>query len=173
MADVPPVRLGAFGSKGTPAMVAINESKDETTRASAIFLLSRTQDLDALKTIRELAHHGAGAVRAEAVKALGVFGHPQDFDFLVAGLDGKDTEDVWNFAYALYEYEDLRAVARLIPLLETKNERLATEVIACLSHLLTPEGVEALRLGSQDASSSESAARRATKSSPACCSNSV
>jgi hypothetical protein len=144
---------GSYGSKGAPALMqAIDESKDDTTRASAIFLLARTQDLDALKKIRELALHGAGAVRAEAVKALGVYGHPQDFDFLLAGLDSKDSEDAWNFAYALYEYEDLRAVPRLIPLLGAKNERLANEVVASLSHLLTPEGLEAIRLCGEDTS---------------------
>jgi hypothetical protein len=137
---------GAFGSKGLPALERVlNESKDENTLASAVYLLSITQDLRALEKIRVLARQGARVVRIEAVKALGRFGHPQDFDFLAAGLRGKDTAEVWAFAYALYEYEDLRAVVHLIPLLKMEDKQLADEVIACLGHLVTPEGIEALQ----------------------------
>ena len=137
---------GAFGSSGRPALErAMNESKDEVTRASAIFLLGQMQDVGALEKIRALAHEGSGPAHVEAVKALGVFGHPQDFDFLAAGLAGKDPMEVWACAYALYEYGDLRAVPRLVPLLSTENQRLGDEVVSTLEELLTPEGVEALQ----------------------------
>lgn len=137
---------GAFGSSGRPALErALEESKDEVTRASAIFLLGQMQDVAALEKVRALAHEGSGPAHVEAVKALGVFGHPQDFDFLAAGLAGKDPMEVWAFAFALYEYGDLRAVPRLIPLLSTENQRLSDEVVSGLEELLTPEGVEALQ----------------------------
>jgi len=137
---------GAFGSKGVPALVRVlEETKDETTLASAVFLLAMSQDLGALEKIRALAHQGAGATRGEAIKALGQFGHPQDFDFLAAGLKGKDPAAVWAFAYALYEYGDLRAVPHVIPLLSTGDKQLGDEVIACLTYLVMPEGIEALQ----------------------------
>jgi len=147
---------GAFGSKSVPALVRVlEETKDETTPASAVFLLSMTHDLKALEKIRALAHQGPGATRAEAIKALGQFGHPQDFDFLTAGLKGKDPAAVWAFAYALYEYGDLRAVPHLIPLLSRGDKRLGNEVIACLTYLVTPEGIEALQRCAQTAGDKE------------------
>jgi hypothetical protein len=147
---------GAFGSKGVPALMGIlEESKDDTSLASAIFLLTMHQELKALDKIRSFAHKGAGAVRSDAVKALGQFGHPQDFDFLLAGLKRKDPAEVWAFAYALYEYGDLRAVSHLIPLLATKNEQLKNEVVACLTYLVTPEGIEALQRSAEIARNKE------------------
>ena len=136
---------GAFGSKGTPALRRVlAESKDETARASAIVLLGRAQEIEAIEPIRGLAAHGSGAVRGEAVKALGVFGCPQDYDFLVEGLESADPADACNFAYAIYEYGDLRAVPHLIGLLSTDNQRLGEEVVAGLAHFSTPDSIEAI-----------------------------
>lgn len=147
---------GAFGSKSVPALMGVlEESKHETSLASAISLLAMTQELKALDKIRGFAHKGAGAVRTEAVKALGQFGHPQDFDFLSAGLKSKDPAEVWAFAYALYEYGDLRAVSDLIPLLSMENEQLRNEVVACLTYLVTPEGIEALQRCAEKAGNKE------------------
>ncbi|MCX5907018.1 MAG: HEAT repeat domain-containing protein, partial [Deltaproteobacteria bacterium] len=79
------------------------------------------------------------------VIALGRFGHPQDFDFLLAGLKSKDPEELLAFAFTLYEYGDCRAVPNLILLLQTEHKKVGHEVIACLDRLLTPEGIEALQ----------------------------
>ena len=147
---------GTFGSKGSPALLRVlGESKDETARTSAILLLARAQELDAIEPIRRLAMHGSGAVRNEAVKALGVFGCPQDYDFLVEGLKSRDPADAWNFAYALYEYGDLRAVPHLAALLSTEDEPLSEEVIAGLTHFSTPESIEALHRFGQSGKASE------------------
>jgi hypothetical protein len=106
-------------------------------------LLTKSQYLPALPAIRTLAAHPEPGVRRTAVRALGVFGHPQDFDLLVKGLAAKDTEELWSFVYALYEYEDQRAGPLLVPLLEAGDERLRAELLATLLHLGTPETVEA------------------------------
>jgi hypothetical protein len=147
---------GAFGSKGTPMLRQVfAESKDETARASAIVLLARAQDIEAIEPIRRLAAHGSGAVRGEAVKALGVFGCPQDYDFLVEGLKSPDPADAYNFAYAIYEFGDLRTVPHLIALVSTENERLGEEVIAGLVHFSTPESIEAVRRYGKSGKASE------------------
>ena len=104
----------------------------------------RAQEIEAIEPIRGLAAHGSGAVRGEAVKALGVFGCPQDYDFLVEGLESADPADACNFAYAIYEYGDLRAVPHLIGLLSTDNQRLGEEVVAGLAHFSTPDSIEAI-----------------------------
>ncbi len=143
---------GAYGSKGVPALgEVLQNSKDDTAVASAICLLGDDMDLQSLDKIRSLARDSSGEARNCAIAALGRFGHPRDFDFLVSGLNGKNTDDLFLFAFALYEYGDTRAAAHLIPLLSTPDDRLGNEVIACLKHLPTIEGIEALeRFGSDE-----------------------
>lgn len=143
---------GAFGSKGLPALNEIlKTSKDVVEQASATLLLAHAQYLPALPRIRELAATGEGEARLVAIQFLGVYGHPQDYEFLISGLSSKDSEVVWRHVYALYEYGDLRAVPLLIPLLETKDVRLKMETMAALTNLLTPASLEALQKHSQTA----------------------
>ncbi|HUU09265.1 MAG TPA: HEAT repeat domain-containing protein [Phycisphaerae bacterium] len=136
---------GAFGSKGLPALVEVLRKPPSTQAAeSAVFLLAKAQYLPALPIIRGLARKATpdgGEVRLAAVVALGVFGHPQDYDLLAAGLESKDA---LHYAAALYEYGDLRAVPHLVPLLASDDVPLRQEVESCLACLLTPAGLEAL-----------------------------
>ncbi|HEX8920562.1 MAG TPA: HEAT repeat domain-containing protein [Pyrinomonadaceae bacterium] len=141
---------GAYGTKGLPALAKILETSQDTVElASAILLLTSAQYLPALPRIRELAATGKGEARLVAIQSLGVFGHPQDYDFLISGLRSDDAEVVWRHVYALYEFGDLRAVPLLIPLLKTKDPKLELETLATLNHLLTPASVEALQQYSQ------------------------
>lgn len=147
---------GAFGTKGLPVLAQIlKTSKHPTEIASAILLLTNSQYLPALPSIREIAATGQGEARLVAIQSLGVFGHPQDYEFLISGLRSADSEVVWRHVFALYEYADLRAVPLLIPLLETKDAALEKETIAALTHLLTPASLEALKKHSQTAKSVE------------------
>jgi len=137
---------GAFGSQGVPDLIHVLEtSTNPAELESAIFLLIWTHELKALPRVREIATTGTGDARAEAIRFLGFYGHPQDYDFLVTGLRSDDMEEVYHYVYALYEYEDLRAVPSLIPLLKTDNEFFRREVISALTHLLTPASLDALR----------------------------
>jgi HEAT repeat protein len=141
---------GAYGAKGSPALAKILESsQDPVELASAILLLTSAQYLPALPRIREIAANGKGEARLVAIQSLGVFGHPQDYDFLISGLRSGDSEVVWRHVYALYEFGDLRAVPHLIPLLETKETKLEMETIAALTHLMTPASMESLHKHSQ------------------------
>jgi hypothetical protein len=149
---------GILGSQGVPVLERVlAESKDETERSSALALLAAAHDAKALESIRLLARRGSGPFRLQAVTALGAFGHPSDFEFLEAGLKSKDPQELWSFAYALYEYEDLRAVGPLVALLSTEDERLWAEVTACLEHLAAPEGLAALE---KQAAAARTAERR-------------
>src|SRR5262249_20077059 len=137
---------GAFGPQGAPDLIHVLEtSTNPTELESAIFLLIWTQELKALPRVREIAARGPREARLEAIRYLGFYGHPQDYDFLVAGLRSADMEDVYHHVYALYEYEDLRAIPPLIPLLKIDNEFIRREVISTLIHLLTPASLDALR----------------------------
>jgi len=152
----------AFGPKGLPALAqALAESSDAAAQKSAMFLLAQAQYLPALPRIRQLALQAGGDSSGQAVRALGLFGHPQDFDFLVKGLATQDPKAAFDFAFALYEYEDLRAAAHLVPLLASADEQLRGEAVSCLRYLLTPPGLEALQKHAAAPGAGESAKRAA------------
>ena len=145
---------GAFGSKGQPALERVlYESNDERALSSAIYLLARAQNQNVIDKIREIAINGNGIARNTAIQALGSFGHPQDFTFLLSGLKKGKGTNALVFASALYEYDDLRVVPVLIPLLSTEDNLLGNEVIASLTHLVTSEGIAALRQCAENAKS--------------------
>jgi HEAT repeat protein len=127
----------------------LDTSQDPVELASAILLLTNAQYLAALPRIREIAANGKGEARLVAIQSLGVFGHPQDYDFLISGLRSNDPEVVWRHVFALYEFGDLRAVPLLVPLLERKDAKLEMETLMALTYLLTPESAEVLRKYSQ------------------------
>jgi HEAT repeat protein len=144
---------GAFGPQGVPDLIHVLEtSTDSAELESAIFLLIWTHELKALPRVREIAARGPREARLEAIRYLGFYGHPQDYDFLIAGLRSDDPEEVYVHVYALYEYEDLRAVPPLIPLLKADNEFFRREVFSTLIHLLTPASLDALRNFCEEAS---------------------
>lgn len=137
---------GAFGPKGLPALARVLETSQHPTELnSAMRLLGRAQHLDSLPRVRRLAAEAPREVRLSAVGALGLFGHPQDYEFLLSGLRSGDPEQALLHAFALYEFGDLRAVPHLIPLLKSDHELVRMEAISALRHLTTPESVEALR----------------------------
>ena len=65
-------------------------STNPTGVESTIFLLTSAHELKALPRVREIATTGTGDARAEAIRFLGFYGHPQDYDFLVTGLRSDD-----------------------------------------------------------------------------------
>jgi hypothetical protein len=146
----------AYGPKGLPALAGLMESsQDEPTREFAAMWLAECQYLPALAAIRKIAREGRGVARQGAIKALGVYGHPEDYAFLVEGLKSKDPREACDFAYAIYEYEDLRAAAHLIPLLDSDDGKLRLEVVAGLVYFKTPETIEAFHRYSTAAKAAE------------------
>jgi HEAT repeat protein len=143
---------GAYGPKALPVLQnVIDSSADEIELQSTLLLLARSQYLPAYPRIRTIASSKTGAVKLSAITSLGVFGQPQDFEFLLAGLRSKEPLEVWSHVYALYEFEDLRAVPDLIPLLQSQNQMVRLEVISALRHLMTPASLAALRKYSAEA----------------------
>lgn len=136
---------GSYGHQGLPVLADIVEkSNNEVELKSAIVLLARNQYLPALPRIRQLAASTNDEVRRQAVQALGVYGHPSDYDRLIAGLKSTDTKDLFAHAFALYEFEDERAVPNLVPLLARDDDALRVEASLALLHLFTPESLKAV-----------------------------
>ncbi len=136
---------GSYGVKGLPVLnEVLQTSTDAVETQSALMLLCQSQYLPALPKIRQIAATSRkDETRRAAVRCLGTFAHPQDYDFLIAGLRSKDSKEQWHFAYALFEFGDNRAVPLLIPLLAIEDADLKSEVLATLIHLLTPASFEA------------------------------
>lgn len=157
---------GAYGPKGLPVLEnVIESSENEIELQSALRLLARSQYLPAYARTRTIASGKTGAVRLSAVTSLGLFGQPQDFEFLLAGLRSKEPLETWSHVFALYEFEDLRAVSDLIPLLQSSNQMVRFEVVSALRHLMTPASLAALRkysAAAQDAREKERVSRIVT-----------
>lgn len=137
---------GAYGPKGLPVLQnVIDSSDDEIEIQSALRLLARSQYLPAYARTKTIASSKTGQVKLAAITSLGLFGQPQDFGFLLFGLRSKDPLEVWSHVFALYEFEDLRAVPDLIPLLQSPNQLVRFEVTSALRHLMTPASLAALQ----------------------------
>ena len=137
---------GAYGSKGVPVLAGILETSNFSTELkSAATLLTDAYHTDALPMVRALVKSPISDVRRAAIRSLGVFGHPLDYDLLISGLRLANREELYHYVYALYEYEDLRAVPLLIPFLKEENEFFRREVIATLMHLASPASFDALQ----------------------------
>ena len=149
---------GSYGPKGVPELLAVLKSSHSAGEVeSAMMLLTEAQSIDALPLIRQLARTSEGQTKGIAIHALGVFGDPQDYDFLITGLHSKDPLEAFWYADALYEFEDLRAVPEMIPLLNSPDAKLRREVFADLTHLLTAQSVDALMKYAQRAPAGEKA----------------
>ncbi|HQF65761.1 MAG: HEAT repeat domain-containing protein [Planctomycetes bacterium] len=147
---------GAYGSKGLPVLAEILEtSKNLVELKSALVLLTMSHAAEALPTIRQLTKHEDGDLRRHAVRALGEFGHPDDYAALMAGLKSTDPEDLHAYVFALYEYGDLRCVADVAPLLKSPHDEVRREVLATLKHLVCPASLEALECWSREALTDE------------------
>lgn len=137
---------GAYGVKGLPVLFEILEkSNDPVELRSAMIRLTQAQYLPALPKVRRLALDTRDDVRRTAITCLGKYGHPDDYDFFIKGLKSTDPQELFAFSFALYEFDDERAVPHLIPLLKTTDDQVKLEVSLALLHLLTPESLTAVK----------------------------
>jgi len=136
---------GAYGPKGIPILLDVfRTTKDPVELKSTLHLLVKAQCTEALPEIRKLLYSEDDYLRHLAIKSLGFMGHPDDFQRLIEGLKLKDQVEAFHYAYALYEYGDIRAVKQLIPLLKTEYDQLRHEVVVTLRRLMCSEALQAL-----------------------------
>ena len=137
---------GAFGPEGLPALLNVLETSQHPVQLeSAAFFLTKTQYLPALPQLRKLAGHENEGVRKLAIIALGRFGHPQDYDFLVVGLKSKDPATRSAHIRALSEFGDMRAVDLIIPLMESDDPGTRQAACTALQNLMNVDALEAFR----------------------------
>lgn len=154
---------GVYGQKGLPVLLDIlnntNTSNYEDTDnkikaqsnidkakvSSAILFLTTAQYKEALPKIRELAQGSNPEVRKWAVKALGIFGHPKDFEVLVKGLQNSVSEDEQqNYLWALCEFNSKRSVPFIIPFLNSHSKNVRGEALYVLTVNPSVESYDAL-----------------------------
>lgn len=136
---------GTFGSKGLAALhEVLKQSHDDVELKSAAVLLGQAQYMEALPDLRTLAHSGSGAARNYAIEWLGELGHPTDFEFLKDGLTSTDQGQLEAYIRGCMQFEDLRTVPALIPLLKAQSPSVRSLAIDALACLVTPESIHAL-----------------------------
>jgi hypothetical protein len=138
---------GVYGSQGLPRLYELLQtSTDPTVIASCIYLLSQAQYLPALPQIREAVYSDQPEIRDAAIDALGLIGHPDDYQLLISGLDAPDDESYFSYVYAIVEFGDIQAVPNLVPLLKSDNKDVRWEVAWGFgNNLASPEGLVALK----------------------------
>jgi hypothetical protein len=135
---------GPMGRKAVPALEKVlATAKDPTVVSSAIELLAGCWDVATLPRLRAIAGDSADGARTAAVRVLGRFGHPNDFEFLCAGLADRDPKVASAHVDALCAFGDLRAVPRLLPLLASGDQDLRLHALGALGTLATVDGLEA------------------------------
>lgn len=137
---------GAYGAAGVSELQKVIETSDDVVETvSAMTLLTQAQHLPALTRIRQLAADKRDEVRFRAIKSLGIFGHPDDYEQLISGLATAKGMEAFFYAFALYEFDDERAVPHLIPLMKAEEDFVKREVMLALLRLLTPESFSAVK----------------------------
>lgn len=143
---------GVYGTTGLPVLnEVLHSSSDPAEKRTAIMLLSKCHYLPALTKIRAEVSNTNPDVRRAAIMSLGRYGDPRDFTVIETALKATDPQDLWPAVYAAYEFEDLRLVPKIIPLISSKDENIRLEASSTVSHLLTPEGFALIKKMTRDA----------------------
>lgn len=122
---------GAYGQKGFEHLRKNLPKYSQVQKETALLILGGAYYVPALSDIRKIAgsKNEKPAVRNAAIRALGNFGHPQDYDLILASALSNDVEEVFNGIYALYEYGDRRAVKVMITKIADPDPRIRDEAV--------------------------------------------
>ncbi len=135
---------GVYGPGAADDVLSMLESNPSDAEIkSCIYLLERFHHVKALPAIRKLAKTGSEFVKADAMFALGKYGHPEDRILVESNLKvlGKDFR---QFAIAaVWEMADPESTAAIIPLLDDPEEEIAQSAGGTLVKLCKPEGIRA------------------------------
>jgi len=118
------------------------ESEEPVETASAAAALAKSMYPDLMPRYRFLAEGGHRPAQLQSILALGWYGHPDDFDFLVAGLGSKEPDVLFTYIYALVEFGDIRATRQIMRLVSHHDRNVRGEAAAACMLLPTARSVE-------------------------------
>jgi len=135
-----------FGSGGLSSLEDVLEhSKNPAEIETAMLLLVRAEHIRVLPTVRQLAKHHNPEVKGMAIQCLGVFGHPQDYELLAAGLTSGDTQYRAAYLAALGQYGDPKATALVARHLDSNDTSVRQIAMQTLMDLPSPISLDAIR----------------------------
>ena len=152
----------AAGEDAEPALLAAldDPSASAEALASAAWVAAKSANVQALPALRRLAaREEFDIARGAALEALGVFGHPDDFDFLRRELaaavllpadDDFRPARIVSCVNALGQFGDLRAAEDLLPLVLGRDPGVRQHMRGLIVYLLTPDGLAAMRASVAD-----------------------
>ena len=139
---------GSYGTAGLPAALkALKTSSDTNTRINAMLLLARAQYFEALPIIRTIATIGTDKEKSEAIRALGIYGHPDDFSLIEQELNkAQNTNLIKSCLWAFGEGDYTQSVSLVATYLNSEEFEIRKEARTTLHIIRTPDSFWALRL---------------------------
>ncbi|MCY3003085.1 MAG: HEAT repeat domain-containing protein [Planctomycetota bacterium] len=136
---------GPMGRKAVPTLEKVLETeKDPVALSSAITLLADHWDVALLPRLRSIASDTKHGGRFAALRALGAFGHPDDFELLIGALKDAEGQNGIFLLRGLSLYGDLRTAPSVIPLTKSADPELRRNAFTTLCMLPTLDGLDAL-----------------------------
>lgn len=147
----------AYGPQGRAPLLdilaaTVENDGDPDFAASAAWLLARDAYAPVLPLLRGLAgdeRKENASARLAAIRGLGIFGHPDDYEPLTSLLDRARRENDLPLAEAaldaLGEFGRMDAAALFVDMLKDEKSPARERAAALLVNLLTPVGFDALR----------------------------
>jgi hypothetical protein len=136
---------GTYGSLGLPELekVLLN-SNIPAELESAMYSLSHAQYVKVLPRVRELINHKNDDVKTRALKSLGIYGHPDDYNTLIKALSSKNPSVIKGSLRGLITYQNIDAAPLISPLLNHNDKEISNIAFLALSQLPCIDSLDAI-----------------------------
>ncbi len=136
---------GTYGSLGLPELEKVLlKSNIPAELESAMYTLSHAQYVKVLPRVRELINHKNDDVKARALKSLGVYGHPDDYNTLIKALSSKNPSVIKGSLRGLNTYQNIDAAPLISPLLNHNDKEISKIAFLTLGQLPCIESLDAI-----------------------------
>jgi len=136
---------GTYGSLGLPELEKVLlKSNIPAELESAMYTLSHAQYVKALPRVRELINHKNDDVKTRALKSLGIYGHPDDYNTLIKALSSKNPSVIKGSLLGLITYQNIDATPLISPLLNHNDKEISKIAFLTLSQLPCIESLDAI-----------------------------
>jgi hypothetical protein len=136
---------GTYGSLGLPELEKVLlKSNIPAELESAMYSLSHAQYVKVLPRVRELINHKNDNVKTRALKSLGVYGHPDDYNTLIKALSSKNPSVIKGSLLGLNTYQNIDAAPLISPLLNHNDKEISKIAVLTLSELPCIDSLDAI-----------------------------